>query len=411
MAIEDEALQAAKDFLNSLSEEELKEKNTLLKNNASNFLVKVLPLHEIIKTIQFTIENNGDWISATEKLQQMIRGDFDSETLNKWNSFTSRVNTFSLAPYQKEWDTALRAIYHEVEQFQDSIFKILEIQHLAYITVKAQSDKHGNITVGTYEFKPGVSIDKQASSKGGALTAKVSMGGRKTKQYKQENFKSIIDRLKLGNVSDQEIENKYQKLANTYKEVLIRFAASKQSNNKNSAIWWFTDATQDNIGGMVKVGQRGDLAEAFVSFIPQLVQEPGVKPPYSGVLDPYDVSAFLTVGVANVDNAKGRLVGDVMAKLQNGQIQNWAVKASGASQMGYYQMIELADIIMASANPLEAIGETQYADIQAGATRNTIVEETDENYNDLLNGTQKAIAFLKNQSAEDYIEFIRKNFK
>jgi hypothetical protein len=31
--------------------------------------------------------------------------------------------------------------------------------------------------------------------------------------------------------------------------------------------------------------------------------------------------------------------------------------------MGYYQMIELADIIMASANPLEAIGETQYADI------------------------------------------------
>jgi hypothetical protein len=45
----------------------------------------------------------------------MIRGDFDSETLNKWNSFTSRVNTFSLEPYQKEWDTALRAIYHEVE--------------------------------------------------------------------------------------------------------------------------------------------------------------------------------------------------------------------------------------------------------------------------------------------------------
>jgi hypothetical protein len=34
-----------------LSEEELKEKNALLKNNANNFLVKVLPLHEIIKTI------------------------------------------------------------------------------------------------------------------------------------------------------------------------------------------------------------------------------------------------------------------------------------------------------------------------------------------------------------------------
>jgi len=37
-------------------------------------------------------------------------------------------------------------------------------------------------------------------------------------------------------------------------------------------------------------------------------------------MDPTDVAAFLTVGVANVDNAKGRLVGDVMARLQNGNV-------------------------------------------------------------------------------------------
>jgi hypothetical protein len=56
----------------------------------------------------------------------------------------------------------------------------MEIQDLAYITVQAKLDKEGNINVGVFEFDPSVAIDKQAASKGGGLTARVGMGGRKT---------------------------------------------------------------------------------------------------------------------------------------------------------------------------------------------------------------------------------------
>jgi len=49
--------------------------------------------------------------------------------------------------------------------------------------------------------------------------------------------------------------------------------------------------------------------------------------------------------------------------------------------MGYQQMIELADVIRTSLNPLESIGEMQYADALAGATRNTIVNPNDSEFN------------------------------
>lgn len=409
MGIEAEALQAAKDFLNNLSEEQLQEKNSLLKSKAQAFLSQVLPQHEIIVAIQTTIANNGDWLEAQEKLSKMIRGDFDTETLGKWHSFTSQLKGFDLKALQQQWDAALRLIYDAVDNFQNFIFEVMEIQDLAYITVQAKLDKEGNINVGVFEFDPSVAIDKQAASKGGGLTARVGMGGRKTKQQKAESFQSIIDKLKSEDVSEQEISTKYQKLANTYKEVLIRFAAAKAANGNDASIWWFTDASQDDIGGMVKATQRGDLAEAFVSFIPQLVQQPGERPPYTGVMDPTDVAAFLTVGVANVDNAKGRLVGDVMARLQNGSIQNWAVKAAGASHMGYQQMIELADIIRTSSNPLESIGETQYADALAGVTRNAIVNPNDSEFNQLKGGIQKAIDLIKEKTAQGLMDDFARN--
>lgn len=408
MGIEEEALQVTKDFLKDLSEKELREKNDLLKQEAETFLFQVLPQHEIITAIQTTIENNGDWLKAQEKLSKMIRGDFDTETFAKWNSFTSQLKGFNLKALQQEWDNALRNIYNEVDKFQHSIFKILERQDLAYITVQAKLDKEGQIKVDLFEFVPGVGIEKEASSKGGGLTAKVRLGGRKTKKQKDKSFQSIIDKLKSEDVSQEEIMANYKTLANTYKNVLIRFAAAKAANGKNSSIWWFTDATKDKIGGMVKVTQRGDLAEAFVSFIPQLMQQSGEQPPYTGILDPTDVRAFLTIGVAKVDNAKGRLVGDVMAKLQNGRIQNWAVKATGASHMGYYQMIELADTIRLSSNPLETIGEIQYSDAKAGATRNQVIDDPNhEEFNKLKNGVQKAIEIVQTQTTEELRKIIQ----
>ena len=409
MDIKAEALQATRNFLNSLSEKQLQMKNNLLKHEAEAFLSQVLPEHEIIVAIQSTIANNGDWLVAQEKLSKMIRGDFDTETLGKWHSFTSQLKKFDLEALQHQWDTALRIIYDAVNKFQHTIFNIMEIQNLVSITVQANLDKEGNMNVGLFEFNPSVAIDKQASAKGGRLTARIGMGGRKTKQQKAESFQSIIDRLKTENVSEQEISTKYQKLANTYKEVLIRFAAAKAANGNNASIWWFTDANQNEIGGMVKATQRGDLAEAFVSFIPQLVQQPGEQAPYTGTMDPTDVSAFLTVGVANVSNAKGRLVGDIMAKLQNGNIQNWAVKAAKASHMGYQQMIELADAIRTSSNPLEAIGEIQYSDATSGVLRNKIVNSNDDEFNKLKDGIQKAIDLLEQKADQGLIkDFVRK---
>lgn len=350
------------------------QKNIQLRLAAQTFLNVAKKEDNIIKEIQKKLESQQDTIRISQKLQNLLRTTHDSAV----GQLKDKIITVNLKQLQREWDTALRNIYEAVHAFQNRVFQIEETQTGAYVTLDVSTNEKGQLFHRAYMFKPKTNIGARAQSQGGGRKALIGFG-RQSSKAKDESFNEIIRMLGGDDADTTEegaIKQAYYRLSNTYTEVLFRYSRAVQNNNgKGNSIWWFTDSDHVTLAGAVEVFSKGDLAEAFVSFIPEVIAKPDNLPPYSGEMDPTDVSAFMkgtsnNNGVLHVDNTKGRLLGDVIATDADGKIHNWAVKARGASQMGYQQMIELAEIILASPNPLAAISETRQADAKAGAARN-----------------------------------------
>lgn len=365
MDIEQQALSSMKKSLKNMSEQKHLEKNKALQQAAKNFLEKTLEPSRQIIFIRNQLLNSGEEMQVFEKIAKLMRVDqLDSKVYDEWQSFQSQLKIAKIEDLEKSWNKALEIIYKQVEIFQQRIFDIWGDQSLAYVTVQATFDGK-QVSVKVYEFKPSTSIERQSSEKGGGYSAKVKVG-RKSKKEKDESFEALKRQMKRNRTdSDAAIEAKYQNLSNTYFEVLKRYDAAVKSG-KGRAIWWFTNENHDDLAGAVEIYQKGDLAETFVSFIPILMQKRGKKPPYSGILDPSDVGAFMT-GTINVDATRGRLVGDVLFKMQHDNtFKNLAVKAAGASHMGYMQMIDLAQNLSVSKDPLNTLIKTQKMDIEEG---------------------------------------------
>lgn len=354
------------------------EKNTQLRIAAQTFLSVVMREDTIITSIQTKLATKQEEIRISKKLQNLIKSAHNSAI----GQLKNRITTVNLKQLQQEWDTALHRIYEAVHAFQQRIFEIEGTQSLAYVTVESKTDKSGQTYHKVFTFEPKTGISSAASSRGGARKAIVRFG-RQTNAEKDESFNAMIRALggdDADTTEDGEIKASYQRLSNTYTEVLFRYSRALRNNkDKGNAVWWFTDSSHSTLAGAMEVFSKGDLAEAFVSFIPSLIENPGKVPPYSGTMDPTDVGAFMTQGVSEVDSTKGRLVGDVFHAGRDGHIYNWAVKAKGAQQMGYKQMISLANQILVSPNPLATISEIRAQDIAQGGKRNRALTEGELN--------------------------------
>lgn len=354
------------------------EKNTQLRIAAQTFLSTAMREDAIIASIQAKLATKQEEIRISKKLQNLIKSAHNSAI----GQLKNRITTVNLKQLQQEWDTALRNIYEAVHAFQQHIFEIEGTQSLAYVTVETKTDKNDKTYHKVFTFKPKTGISAEASSRGGARKAVVRFG-RQTNAEKDESFNAMIRALGGDDADTSEdgaIKQSYQRLSHTYTEVLFRYSrAVSNKKDKGNLVWWFTDSSHSTLAGAMEVFSKGDLAEAFVSFIPSLIENPEEVPPYSGTMDPTDVEAFMTQGVENVDSTKGRLVGDVFHTGRDGHVYNWAVKAKGAQQMGYKQMISLAKRMLESPNPLATISEIREQDKAQGGKRNRALDESELN--------------------------------
>lgn len=397
MSIEQTAYDITKNYIESLSKEQLEQKNLKLKAAANNFLKIVLIEDAKIKKIRYALTEKNRLQQQANKMLNLAREMVGEEVMAQWDSFTNLSNGMDRQSLEGEWKNSLRIIYEQVHIFQMKIFEILEIQSMAYITLETVMDGE-NIKVRVFEFDPDIILDRQASSKGGGFKARVGFGS-KTAEEKDASLINIFKRINEASIENNQVPAVYHNLEATYGEILFRFSAAKQADSSHPKIWWFTDSSQDHIAGKMEVQSQGHLAEAFIGFIPMIAQNPSTsQPPYSGIMDPTDVSAFLTMGVASVDATKGRLVGDVMTQLQNSgsegpQIQNWAVKAQSASHMGYQQMIQLAQTLTASTNmnAMMLLAETQKTDLS----------KSKKKYKDLKQEIASSVQTLENKGYEE----------
>lgn len=183
---------------------------------------------------------------------------------------------------------------------------------------------------------------------------------------------------------------KNENLIETYKEALSRALATRKklkaynlTNNtefKGMYVYW---QLQKDYWEKMKVNTTGDLAEGYAYFA--LDEARGKVFRIEQNLEKR-IGHFMLKGVAQVDSISGLFWGDVQA----GQAQ-YAIKAAGASTMGYKQVLELADSInIYSPEQIVVLMEEEWNKIQEkinspyGQRNKRLNEAIDQEINNIL---------------------------
>lgn len=361
-----------------MDEDTRRQKGAELKIIASAYLAEILPLQTKMTIIDTKLRRKAAFSRTIKKLKQLFS---DTAIDKEFELLNAQIDNKLIQVTEAEQKACLEQIQLLTDRFQNNIFRIWGIQDLVYLTVEASGNKDGVARTRAYTIKPGVSIQRKAK---GGFSARVTIDNI-SDENKDASLNSLIRGMAAGAGNNDlgSIMKNYSQLSTTYNEVLFRYDVSRAKDGDYKGkpmVWWFSDGSHSDVAGMLYVGQAGDLAETFVSYLPIIVTDGEASAPYSGVMDPDDVKTFLE-GTSKVTNAKGRLLGDVTAIIESDgekKILQIAVKAKGASHMGYMQMIELARAILMcpdDAQVLTKLYAIQLQDERAGQGRKQQLQE------------------------------------
>jgi hypothetical protein len=146
-----------------------------------------------------------------------------------------------------------------------------------------------------------------------------------------------------------------QYLDRAYREILRRFNKYKIKNAKSkyvSVVLW----KKMNQWKKMMPSSRGDIAEAYADYYLS-----DINSLMTGNLES-DIDLFMTY-IEKVDNARGRLIGDVVKKNIDGTTTEYAIKSAGASVETFEQMKEMAlSILTTTGQVREVLMELKYID-------------------------------------------------
>ena len=221
-------------------------------------------------------------------------------------------------------------------------------------------------------------------SSDGAVTMRFS-GAYSTLEKYANSIDSEIKRLD----TDRGIQDK-PILDRTYQEVMRRFNKYKLVVPKNkvvSVVLW------KHAGDWMKMlpSAKGDINEAYANYYLQgLVesQDNTAKDLSEGSMEE-NIHAFMSL-VAEVDNARGRLLGDISIRQKNGGTLDYAVKSAGASVLSLNSLIEMAMAVIdaTDGHVRETMREMREND-QAIAVRRNVANKLTKD--DLVNEVYKGV--------------------
>lgn len=169
-----------------------------------------------------------------------------------------------------------------------------------------------------------------------------------------------IKKIDNGNDEDK------KRLDAAYRTVLERFNKYKLQTPKNKVVSVVLWKRQETWMKMLP-SSRGDISEAYEEYYLLNMHQTMTGDPEG------DVDLLMTY-IANVDNARGRLLGDVRKLNDDGTSTEFAIKSAGASVEMLNQIIEMANAVLTSpyGDIRKTLIEMRNSDDAAKVKRNKI---------------------------------------
>lgn len=334
------------------------ESDELLKNAAQMFLSvlefeekKLIKLKENIKQLQ----------KIKRQIDKMYSTKIEKENAKSQNElYKNYSNQIENIKNQTEIQQAIRNIYSAGLAFQDMVNKAIGQDPIVVVTASS-GGKTASYKVPLREVLDPDNTVVEIGSKGG-----ISLRFRTS--YKQMETKAIdslnaISKIESKIKDTEELNN----LNNVYQTILKRFETYKGINEKGKEvgiILWQQEKWKKSFPS-----SAGDITEAFNDYYLNGGSEFGR---ITGDLN-NDIDIFMKM-VEKVDNAAGRLIGDISVQQENNSIE-YAIKAVNASLQSYNQIKQLANIVLGKTNTVKKV-KLSKGDIR---TRLKELREIDEN--------------------------------
>lgn len=183
-----------------------------------------------------------------------------------------------------------------------------------------------------------------------------------------QNLSAVATKLEI----DADLKFNLAGLKGTYAEVLYRYEVAR-NKNKRQVLWKL-----NNKWSGLTVSAKGDINEAYAVFVLQNAPYPKFE---SHIEE--NVRDFMMEGVRKVNNISGLLQGDTTM----GNIE-YGIKSAGASTLGLKQILSIAKMINQEDFSKEKLLMKKNEFKNKGKTRNKLVEQINDTYEDLIKEIQ-----------------------
>lgn len=337
-------------------QEIVKTDNEMLKDAARKFLSVLEFEEQRVKILQDVLNEKKKWEQEFNKTSNLSGDDLSKARRNtiEYQNYNTRVKNLKK---DIQMQKSITNIYKAGMAFQDIMNKAIGQNPILVLV--------SNTTKGSAAFE--VPLRDAFAKK--ILNIDISSDGKITMR-----FKAPLGTL---NKYAKDVDNEINKIENTrgtddtqyldkaYREVLRRFNKYKIKNAKSkyvSVVLW----KKMNQWKKMMPSSRGDIAEAYADYYLS-----DINSLMTGDLE-NDIDLFMTY-IEKVDNARGRLIGDVVKKNADGTTTEYAIKSAGASVETFEQMKEMAlSILTTTGNVREVLMELKYIDQRDAVKRNKI---------------------------------------
>ena len=304
---------------------------------AHKFLAVVEYEQKTISQFEYILNEKKKWESDYLKQHKGV-----DDAKEKMRSSAAYSNFNSQIKAMKKDVTMLQSIqnvYKAGMAFQDIINKTLKQNPILTYVASNKTE------VGIYEVPLREAFTKKM------LNVDISSDGKITMRFKGsytllEKYANAVD-TEIKKLETQRGTEDKPILDKTYKEVMRRFNTYKLEAPKNkvvSVVLW------KHSGDWMKMlpSSAGDINEAYANYYIQgLVDAKDVSNKDlsdKGSMDE-NINSFMAL-VAEVDNARGRLIGDISVSLKDGGSLDYAIKSAGASVASLTSLLEMAHLVI-----------------------------------------------------------------
>jgi hypothetical protein len=336
--------------LSKMSEEQLK-------LAAKKFLDVVDYEQKNIKQLQDVLDAKKKWENAFNK-NSGLKGDALSSARHQEEEYIKFNQQIKNLKKEASMQQSIQNIYKAGLGFQDLINKAIGQDPVIILQSVNKKD------IQSFEVPLKEAFSKKILyidiSSDGKVTMRFRAPMTRLMQYAND-VDSEIKKIDNGDSEDK------KNLDKAYREVLRRFNKYKLQIPKNKVVSVVLWKKQSEWMKMLP-SSRGDIAEGYEEYYLLNAHQT-----MTGSLED-DIDLLMTY-IANVDNARGRLMGDISKKNADGTSTEFAIKSAGASVEKLEQIIEMANAILyapVGSTAKEILLEMKKFDDRAKVKRNKI---------------------------------------